>query len=906
MRTALTGGNLPLRSARGIGGGLAALGIVIFVLCTALVAWPRATTNILTSDLHYRMTAASASTRDLQSAIDASNGFVPGFGQLPVPVLSPVWDAMPSTLSRIRAEMPASVRAITTPGRYVGQDSGSGGRGIGASGPPHPPAGSSYLMTLEADPLLQSDAVLVAGTWPAQSIGFPGTGPLQVAIAAKAAKLLHWSIGQTQTLVGANNEPETVRLVGTLKPRDASTDYWQLDGSRAQAGATPSTDGDKTVYNAVIWMNAKSWTSAGRVFTGISVLSWFPVSGTALTVDNVPPTVGDLQRFLSVPRQAGTLGSQSQLRFTTNVSSVTDDFLARASPAAAVLSVVGTGPLGTGCAVVLLGVILLVDRRRAVIALIRARGASERRLRGTVAAEIAMATVPAAVAGGALAVWLTPGPVNALLLLTVAACALLPMVAAAVRVGAAREGVAPRTGGARSPVRWVTEVVVLLLAALSIVLLLQRGLDPGSTAVGVDPLLTLTPILVVAVVCLALLRGYPFALRWIGALLRRRRGVVGYVGWATAARSPARFLSIFAVVAGVSITIFSSTILSTEREGISDAVLQKVGADVSITAQPLQADVPGRLAKLPGIEHVVSIDSAGGVSISRVSDAVALFTVNAKQLAEVQSELPPSLRQFAGLGAISNGRTTAIAGGFQQKPPPTASIQGTTNIAANLQPLVGLAPTFVSDPPWILLDRAAIPRGAGFTEQPLAVLLQFKPGTDTAAVRAAIRRIVGSSATIVDGAGLVRASRTAPVVSGFEQLTAVALGLSALMCAIALILTLLINTPTRIRLMARLRALGFAARQASGLIGWELGPLAVLGVVAGLVVGLALPPLLLGAVDLAGFTGSVTNPAIVLDPVAIAATVSGFLLAAALATLVAIAGARRARIAAVLRTSGED
>ncbi|HEX4400448.1 MAG TPA: FtsX-like permease family protein [Galbitalea sp.] len=904
MRAGLTGGNLPLRSARGIRGGLVALGIVIFVLCTALVAWPRATTNILTSDLQYRMTAASASTRDLQSVIDASSGYVIGYGQPPAPNLKPVWDSMPSTLTRVRAEMPASVRAITAPGRYVGQDGGSGGQGISASGPPDPPAGSSYLMTLEANPLLQSDAVLVAGTWPAPSKDFPGTGILQVAIAAKAAKLLHWSIGETQTLSGANHEPETVKLVGTLKPRDESSDYWQLDGARAQAGATPSTDGDHTTYDAVIWMNAKSWTTAGAAFAGISVFPWFSVSGGALTGDNVSPTVGDLQRFLSVPRSVGSLGSQSQLRFTTNLTSVTDDFLARASPAAAVLSVVGTGPLGTGCAVVLLGVILLVDRRRVVISLIRARGASERRLRGTVAAEIALSTVPAAVAGGALAAWLTPGPVNALLVLTVVGCALLPMVAAAVRVGARRDTVAPRA--AQNPVRWVTEIVVLLLAALSVVLLLQRGLDPDSTAVGVDPLLTLTPILVVSVGCLALLRGYPFALRWIGTLLRRRRGVVGYVGWATAARSPARFLSVFAVVAGVSVTIFSFTILATEREGIGDAVLQRVGADVSISAQPLQTDAPGRLARLPGVEHVVSIDSAGGVSITRVSDAVALFTVNAKQLADVQATLPPSLRQFAGLGAISNGRTTAIAGGFQQKPPSTASIQGNSNIAANLQPLVGPSPTFVSDPPWILLDRAAIPRGAGFTEQPLAVLLQLGPGADTATTRASIRRIVGSNATIVDGAALVRASRTAPVVSGFEGITALALGLSALMCGIALVLTLLINTPARIRLLARLRALGFAGRQAGGLVGWELGPLVVLGGVAGLAVGLVLPPLLLGAVDLAGFTGSVTDPAIVLDPIAIAATVGGFLVAAALATLVAIGTARRARAAAILRTSGED
>jgi putative ABC transport system permease protein len=906
MSPELTGRNLPLRSARGTAGGLAALGIVILVLCAALAAWPRATTSILTSDLQYRMAAASAPTRDLQSSIDAVSDSAPSSGKAIESPLSPIWQAMPTTLTRVRAQMPASVRAITSPGRYVGQATGKTGRGISASGPPHPPAGSSYLMTLEADPHLQSDAVLVAGSWPAQAKSFPGSGALQVVIAAKAAELLHWSIGQTQTLSGANGESEVVTLVGTLRPRDEDTDFWQLDRSRAQAGALPSVDGDHTAYNAVIWMNAQSWESAGWVFAGESVASWFSVNGDALTVDNVGSTIGSLQQFLSVPRQIGALNSQAELRFSTNLPSVTDDFLARASPAAAMLGVVGTGPLGTGCAVVLLGVILLVDRRRSVIALIHARGASELRLRGTVAAEIALATVPAAIAGGALAAWITPGPVGVLAVLTVLACALLPVIAAAVCVGVTRERPVRRSAARSNPVRWVTEVVVLLVAALSVILLLQRGLTPDSTAVGVDPLLTLTPILIAAVVCLAILRGYPFALRWVGALLRRRRGVVGYVGWATAARSPARFLSVFAVVAGVSLTIFSFTILSTERLGIGDAVLQRVGADVSITAQPIQTDVPARLAKLPGISHVVPIDSAGGVSVSKVSDSVALFTVNAKELAEVQAGLPPSLRQFAELGAVTGGRTTAIAGGFQQNPPQAASIEGASNIPVNLKPLSGAAPTFVSDPPWVLLDQSGIPPGSSFSEQPLAILLQVRPGADTPAMLRSIQQIVGPGATIVDTAELVRASKTAPVVSGFERLTVVALILSALMCAIALILTLLINTPTRTRLLARLRALGFASRQSSGLIAWELGPLAVLGAAAGLLLGFVLPPLLLGAIDLAGFTGSVSNPAIVPDPLAIIATIAGFVAAASLATLVAILGARRARIAAILRTSGED
>ena len=250
MKSPLTVTRLGLRGARSIRSGLVALGIVILVLSAALVSWPRATSGILTSDLQYRMATASASTRDLQSAIDAGGGFGQYFDGTPQPN-DPVWASMPAALPRIRAQMPPSVHAITEPGRYVGRDGGTGGRGVPASGPPHRPARASYLIALEANPQLKSDAVLVDGTWPGSAKDFDGTKPLEVVIAAKAAKLLHWSIGQTQALGTPGQGTEDIKLVGTVKPRDENADYWQLDRTREQAGSEPSTDGDSTTYNGL-------------------------------------------------------------------------------------------------------------------------------------------------------------------------------------------------------------------------------------------------------------------------------------------------------------------------------------------------------------------------------------------------------------------------------------------------------------------------------------------------------------------------------------------------------------------------------------------------------------------------------------------------------------------------------
>jgi putative ABC transport system permease protein len=900
VRRPLTGPRLSLRGARSVTSGLIALGLIVLLLCAALTAWPRATSSVLTSDLHFRVSGASAFTRDLQSSVEAGGGSESLYNTASPRALDAIWKSVPRDLNAIRAEMPASVHSITAPGRYVGED---GGGGLAASGPPHPPAGASYRLRLEANPQLPSDAQLVSGTWPGPA-STNRQAAVPVVIAAKAAQLLDWNVGQTQTLSDSYGNSEVIKLVGTVEPRDDSTDYWQLDRNREAAGAQPSLDGDHTVYSGLVWFDPASWKTVAAVFDGPTVNVWYPVHGNELTASTVSTTVADLHRFLSVSSSIGPPSDRTPALFSTSLPSVASDFLGRAAPASAVLNVVATGPLGTGVAVVLLGIILLADRRRPVLALMRSRGASEARMRATVGGETALASVPGALLGAVTAIWLTPGPIDTTFVVTVVACAILPVVTAIARIGSTR--VRPQCSSARraASMRWVIEVAVLLLTVLSVVLLLQRG--STSNSLGVDPLLTIAPLLVAVVVCLGVIRVYPAVLRAVGSAFRRGRGAVGYVGWATVARNPARFLSIFAVIAGVSITIFSFTILSTERDGIDAAELQKVGADVSVSATPLSKDAPRRIARIPGVARVVPVDVAGGVSLAGSDVAIALFTVDAKQLAALQAHLPPSVYDFTKLGTRVHGHTTVIAGGLQSTPPSLTTLDGPPSIPVHIVKLRGPSPSFVSDPPWILMNRSALPKASVFSDEPFTALIELRPGADTTATVSAIRAVVGPGAVVIDTGSVIRASKSAPVVAGFELLTTAALWFAALMTAIALVLTLLLNTTARIRLLARLRALGFGAGQAAALIAWELGPLAVLGAVAGLLIGLALPALLLRAINLAGFTDSVANPAIVLDPVSIGGTIVGFLVAGAMATLVAIIGGRHAQIAAVLRVTGED
>jgi putative ABC transport system permease protein len=103
-----------------------------------------------------------------------------------------------------------------------------------------------------------------------------------------------------------------------------------------------------------------------------------------------------------------------------------------------------------------------------------------------------------------------------------------------------------------------------------------------------------------------------------------------------------------------------------------------------------------------------------------------------------------------------------------------------------------------------------------------------------------------------------------------------------------------------------LRTVGFTARQSAGLLAWELGPTLVVGLVAGILVGLALPVIVLTPIDLSGFTGGPVKPAIVIDPVLVTVAAAGFAVITALATLIALTGARRRSPATVLRAGGTE
>jgi len=119
------------------------------------------------------------------------------------------------------------------------------------------------------------------------------------------------------------------------------------------------------------------------------------------------------------------------------------------------------------------------------------------------------------------------------------------------------------------------------------------------------------------------------------------------------------------------------------------------------------------------------------------------------------------------------------------------------------------------------------------------------------------------------------------------------------------VLTSAIGADARNRILSLLRTLGGTRREVAALVAWELAPPALIGLLAGVALGLALPWLVLAAVDLRPYTGATTQPALAIDPLLVAGAAGAVGVAVIIAGAVSVAVARRRDPATTLRMGAD-
>lgn len=907
------------RYLRAGGGGAVVVAVVVAILAALGACAPVAVTALLDASTDYRVGQLSAPVRDLTGSINRAPAVGPAAGDAETDLpaqYAPIWGQFDETLRAVRAGAPATLREAYGQAEYVVR---FGNPGLFAP--------TTWVVV---DPRYASHIRIVDGRMPEgdgdvdewfAALGYSSeTGeaiepeeapPTEIVMSAASAESVDWKIGETRDLGRGEgwNVAAPMTLVGTFDLVDPDDPYWSRAGQFEDAVVASNPDGGQ--YLRTTAYAAPEELATLRYATFPLTRVWYPMDPGAVTAASAPTLLAQLNAFTATSVTMKTDGSDVSLRFQTGAISTLQSAVAQNRALVAVVAVLVSGPVGVGIAVLVLGCRMIAERRRPAIALLAARGASPGLQRGLLALEGAIAgIVPAVVGvlGGLLiarAVWAdaiaTLPPAAVTIALLPLALGLLPAVVLAATAPRARG----RVDEARSS-RWrlVAEAVLVVLAVLATVLLVLRGAETEDG--GVDPLAVAAPALLAVVAGLVTLRLVPLALRGILARRARGDGYVGLLGAARALRDPATGLApVFALLVGVAVAVSSGILLSVLQIGASDGARAGVGADLSVTAPRIDDDTAERIAALDGVEETVVFASypAAALEVDGTRERVTVTIADIDRLRAVQ-EGYPSVVEGVDFGDGTGSVPLLFSAREEQRTGAGSAAELSILGAPAAFSGASSSPVpFSSTPGWVLADAAYADAFDEDRPIPSLMLLKLDGGADVTAVAEAVRAELDDPAVrTATVAQQLDERRGDPIWDGLRVLLVASVVVCAALGALAVVIALVLGAGGRRRLFALLQTLGAPPRAGRRLIVWEIAPAAVAALVLGAVFGALLPLLLMAVIDLRPFTGGTTPPGYAVDPVILLAAVGGFLVVAAIVTVIALALTRRSRAAAVLRT----
>lgn len=854
---------------------LVLLALVVAGLVALTVGWPRALDRLLRDDLVARAQALPTTQRDLTLPVphhlpderiptvpsgDDSQAWLDRAAQW---TADQVADAGPA----LQAVLGPPQHEITRSPFYV--DLG-----------PHS-SGISYMdLALSVGPR-QQDLRLVEGSWPAppdvegwlDAGATPGGEPLEVdvVLTPATADWMGWRVGESRTSLDPVNAPFRVTLTGLVEAADPGSGLWDHLPGVLEPAINRDDNAGWTVHG--IGYVAPTAVGALMIQRGVDLDAWYPVDPVAVAAVDRSELTAELD------------GIRASTGLRTDLTAVLATADGRERTATTLLGVLVAGLIGVAAGVLWLVSTLAVERRRAALVLLRARGASSGRLAALVGTQAVLAALP----GAALGLWVglrVPGrtdPTDLVLpaALTLAAVGLMVGVAAAVHGGRRRRGG-----------RW-TWVVELLVLAVTVVALTVTSAS--------DPLIALLPVLVGLSAALVARRVYRWPAQLVLRAVARGRDLGAFLGVARAARVPAAGLvPVLALTLGVATAGLAVTAVATMTQATERSAVQYVGADLrldlawSSDGVGLREDGIAAARDVPGVAALATVADAGTVTMrhDRTRTTIHLAVVDGAALAAVQGDLP-------------GGRTDVTAGSGRVLVAPGLAT-GDVTLDAPSGPLAVTAeasdqlPGVTSGSGWVVID-AATWAGAGGTPPVDRLLVRLDPGADADQVAAAIGEATGAQLTATTRTQAVAAIADGVLVTGVR--TAMLLVAAASLALVALVLALLLvaDAPARGRAAAMLATLGAPARVHRRLVVAEvLGPVVVAGL-AGAAAGLVLPSSVLRVADLRPFTGALDRPPIAVDVGLLAAAGAGLAVVVAIGIVVAVAAARRVSPVAVLR-----
>ncbi len=761
---------------------------------------------------------------------------------------------------------------------------------------------------------LTSNVTVVAGSFPPpSSLG----GTLHVAVTAATAARFGLRPG---SVVKVALKPVNVPLIVTaiVRPRVPTSAFWNVDAAAlAPSFNVPGpTSGSPPYWSGAVFADPGEFGPMQAVFGPLTMqIQWeFPLSLAGLQADQVPPLDRSLNHAAgaSVPLSRDLAGSAVPLNVHAELLTQLTAFTLTDTAVQQVLSLLFVSLTVVGAAVLLLAARINEVRRTVEFEMLRSRGASLRQLTAHTLRSTGIACVPAAVAGLALALLLTPGPAVTLAwwlggLTALVAVFGLPGIAAwRYRKPAPARNPALRARRAwRLQRRTVAELTACAAAIGGLVVLHDQGAPPPGS---VNLYVAAAPALVAIPAVIVVGRVYPLVIRGLLRLWAGRAGVSGFLALTRAARTSLLTAApAFALVLALTVAAFAGMVRDAVSRGEIAASWQLTGGDAVLDATHVTPivtpSVQRAVAAVPGVTRT----AVAWLMSWQVQDGqvVTVVAVDRASYAAYTASVPFPAAPVDRLGT-SAGVTTVLAS------PAAAALIGPG--VGELTSQQGMGPLRVRVAGTVATTPAAIGSGlfvimpleriVGETGPPATNLLLITgPGIDRSALAAVVSKDV-PGASIRFRSDIINALAGSPLQAAAGVIMRLSLAVAAGFGLVIMLLGLALGSADRDLTVARLTTMGLEQGRQIWLVLGEALLTVLAAIAAGVACALTLPALTSPALNLSVFTGSAAPVPISPDLLALAGPAAGLAVLAAVAVIAETRLLRRRGVPGLLRIGG--
>jgi putative ABC transport system permease protein len=911
------------RAVGAAAGSTLALALLVAGCVSAAMAGPALSLHARSQALHQTTAKLAPTITAVQvganwtNFVDALANFAPGGSQnVAVSDLNLTSSQLARTAQEIRTSL-AGLPLPLGPGAWYGLSANPAEVVSGAAPSAMISGRKPKLEVLYRDPLA-GNAQVVAGSYAA---GPEAAGTVAVAVTPQTAARFGLHPGSRMTLDSPTGTI-TLAVTAIVRQRQAGSTFWTQDPLASQ----PSLAGNSNpIWAGGVFADPGQLAAMQTAFTGPGMeMNWeFPLAVSGLNADQAQGLANALNRATTV-----TLGLTGSLAPAADNLDVTSPlipdlalFLNTQAGVETVLLLLSVSLIVIAAAVILLAARMMAVRRADELTMQRARGGSLWQVTGLMAAGAAIAVLPAAAVGAAVAIAAIPGDAAAsglgwlLAGITVAVALAGPALIAAWQhrkpapasnpalILTAETG--PRRRAWRRP---VAEVTAIAACVAGLVVLRNQGVPAGGR---VNPLLMIAPVLVAVPVVLIMLRLYPLAVRGLLRLSARRTGATGFVALSAAARSSLTgVLPAFALVLALTLAAFAGMVSSGIARGETTAAWHATGADVLIQPGPTSGPVtPGELKSIAAVRGVTHATAVWNVPwVTPFGQAVTVVAVDPASYAAVTATTPYPPLPLAKLGGAARALASGAAVPVLASPDAAALLGHGATQLTTLSPegplsvrvagIVSSTPAQPGGGTFVIMPQLTLPGPAG---QPAPnMVLVSGSAIDDSQLSAVVNRMIPGS-TITFRSAVLASLTNSPLPHGAALIVAFTLAEAAVLGLLIVILGLALGSAEREMTLARLTVMGH--ERDTSLVMTEAMPGVLTAVVASVVCALVLPHLIGSSVDLSAFTGASTPVLFQPNVIALGLPAAAVVVLAAAALAAETRTLRRRGIAGILRAN---